>query len=450
MITLSKKIIICGAGEVGKHASEILTKEDHDVTVIDFSSEKLKELDDYIDVGSIKGNSCHPDILKEAGIAQADLLLAATDKDEVNLLTATLAKKMGCKKVIARVHERATLQAEVLDYKKALDIDHIICPEKLTSNEITSKITDPGVMEIEHFADNQLEMHRYEVKNSSKIVGKSLSQVNFPKDIRAAVIKRESIYIIPEASTILEANDIITLIGKPDAFLEVQSMFKKPETNKSIAIMGATTMSAWLVDDFLKKNYSIRVFESNREKAIEFSEQFPSITVINSDPINPNEFETERLSRCVAFIAVTEDDEHNILGALQAKKFGVATTVSVIHSNTFISLLGPLGIDLPFSPRMVAAKSILGFIDESLVKSISILAPDVAEIYEVGPVRGGEGVGVHLRHLSLPKGSFIAAIQRGGEVTVPGAKDIVCINDIIIIIGPSNINKELKKMFIKS
>lgn len=443
-----KNVIVCGAGEVGRHACEVLVEQHHSVTVIDTSSEKLRSIEDAVDVTSIKGSSCHPDILQDANITQADLLIAATDQDEVNILTAALSKKLGVKKAVARLHHRSYLTRNSLDFRDLFGIDTLICPERLTSQAITAKLADPGVVSIHHFFENKIEMHRYAIKQGSKVLTERLAEINLPSYIRVALVNRNGESFLPSADTRFEEGDEVTLIGEPNSFAKVQSIFDQPIRNKKIAVLGGTSLGEWLAEDLAHRQFAVRLFETDHPRAVELSEKYPDITVINADPNNPTEFEEEQLDKCAAFCAVSHDDEHNILGALQAKQLGVPISCAVVHSPTYLSLLENLGIDLPFSPRVVAAKSLLNMVDEKNVKVLLKLGTGTAVVYEVGPVTAGDAVNLTLKEAGLPKSTFIAAIQRGDEVHVPGADDRVECRDLLLVVGPANLEKSLNKLFI--
>lgn len=446
-----KRIVISGAGEVGRHAAEVLVNEGHSVTVIDLVQEKLQTIEETIDITSLKGSSCQAHTLTAANVSGCDVLIAATNSDEANLLTAALGKKMGASVVVARIHDRDYFDNKDFSYSEHFGIDHLICPEQLTSLAITANLSDPGVIEIEHFAQNQIEMHRYRVTLESKVVGPTLRELSLPIGMRFAVVERDLKAFIPTADTTLEIGDIVTLVGKTEQFKEVKILFARPaKRNNQVAVMGGTTLAEWLVEELNRHDFHIRWFERDRARALELSEEYGFATVIASDPTDPDQFRAEDLAKVSAFITVTDDDEHNILGALQAKQFGVPQTVAVIHKPTFLHLLANVGIDLPFSPRIVAARELLKIIDDSPVKSIATLAPKVAEVYEVGPVAQGSAVGKILQDIELPKGMFVAARQRGQDVIIPRAEDEIAQGDILVLIGAPDLAKRLSRLFMWS
>jgi trk system potassium uptake protein TrkA len=172
------------------------------------------------------------------------------------------------------------------------------------------------------------------------------------------------------------------------------------------------------------------------------------VTVLQSDPTDPSVFAEEQLEECDAFVAVSSDDEHNILAALQAKAMGAQFTAVVVQQSTFLSLLSNLGIDRPYSPRILAAKEVLQLIDDSPVRRLATLAAGVAEVYELDPASRGPALGKPLRQVKLPPGAFVAAVQRRGTVHVPGAEDVTQSGDVLIVIGPTGIEKRLRDLFI--
>ena len=447
-----KRIVICGAGEIGRYASEVLANEGYDICVVDISNAKLQAIEENVDITSIVGSCCLPDTILKARVDTCDTLIAATDSDEVNLLTAAIAKRKGAKKVIARIHDKDFLHADKFCFIQGFGIDHLICPEKLTSEGIVANLADPAVLEVETFDRHSLEMHRYRVPEDSPSIGIMLSEMDLPHGVRLAVVSRQgSGAFIPEAKTMLVAGDIVTIISSKGQFQATQRLFSqsKSQARKDIAILGSTPLTEWLIADLSRLGFEIRIFEPDRDKALLFSEENPRYTVLSANPTDPAQFRAEQLERCDAFISATDDDEHNILSALQAKKLGVEIAATVVHAPTFLNLLENIGIDLPFSPRIVAARELLKIVDDSQVKCIATLAPNIAFLYEV-LASTGRSLNIPLKNLKMPKGTFIAAITRNKEKIIPSPDDEILKDDTLVLVGPPNLGKRLKKMFVKS
>lgn len=444
-----KRVVICGAGEIGKNASEVLVQEGHDVTVVDTQAQKLEAIFDQYDVSTVTGSCCLPNTMKLAKFSECDVLIAATNSDEINLLTATVGKQMGIAHVIARIHERDFLDSSTFNFGKNLGIDTLICPEKITSEKIVANITDTSILDFDHFERHDIEVYRYKIPHIGEFVGKPLKDLKLPLGVRVAVIDREGLAFLPNANSQIKVGDIVTFISSSGQFKQTQSLFnrhlKRPEA-KNIAIVGCTSMTRWLIDDFSKMGFHIKLFESKLAIAEEYSEDYPHITVINSDVSNPAQLREEQVGQCAAFITVTESDELNILSALQAKRLGVELTAAIVHKATYLNLLGNIGIDLPFSPRLVAAKELLNLISDKPIKFLATLAQGVAVLYEVSSIQG-HSIGKHLKALQMPRDSFIASITRGQRMIIPTAEESLHQADDLIIVGPPHIEQQLRRLF---
>ena len=443
------KVIVCGAGDVGRHLAEVLSGQGHGVTMVDIRAEALRKFEELIDVRSITGSSADAAVLRDAGVEKCDLLVAATNQDEINLLTGTIAKRMGARRAIVRIHHKAYIDRASLDYAKYLDLDHLICPEHLTAQVIARTLSNPGARAIERFAGEKIEMQQYVVPPQSPTAGVPLSQLELPAGVRLATIERGDEAFVPHANSALKVGDIVTVIGETRHFETVRKVLHQPKrATSNVVIMGGTSMAVWLSRALKGQAFSVRLFETDRERAQELSEKLEHVTVLQADPTDPVVFREEHLENCNAFVAVSNNDEHNILGALQARELGAQLTVAVITQPKYLTLLEHVGIDHPFSPRVVAAKEVLRLIDESPVKRLATIAEGVADVYELTHARNGSAVGKQLKDIKLPKGAFVAAVQRQDDVRVPGADDTIQSGDGLIVIGPRKIERQLRDLFI--
>ena len=442
-------VIVCGAGDVGRQLAEVLTGQGHGVTMIDSSAEPLRKFDELIDIRSITGSSAHAAVLRDAGVEKCDLLVAATNRDEVNLLTGAIAKRMGATRVIARIHHRAYIDRSALDYAKYLDLDHLICPEHLTAQVIARTLSNPSAQAIERFAGDKIEMQQYAVPECSPTIGVPLSRLELPPGVRLATIKRREQAFVPHANSALQVGDVATVIGETRHFDTVRKVLhQQKRLTSNVVIMGGTSMAVWLSRALTGNQFAVRLFETDRLRAQELSEKLEHVTVLQADPTDPAVFEEEHLQDCNAFVAVSGNDEHNILGALQARELGAKLTVVVITQPTYLRLLEHVGIDHPYSPRIVAAKEVLRLIDESPVKRLATISEGVADVYEVTRANNGSAVGKPLKDIKLPKGAFVAAVQRLDDVRVPVAADAIQRDDGLIVIGPAKIEGRLRDLFV--
>ena len=442
-------IVIAGAGEVGRHAAEVLGGVGHRVTVIDTSDRVLRTLDDVIDVKSFAGNCARAENLVEAGVAECDLFIAATSNDETNLFSASLAKGVGAKKCLARVHHSTYFSQRGLDYKEHLGIDELLCPQFITAQAIARTLRNPGASAIENFANGAIQMHKFPVNEDAPAVGKALPALNLPGRTRIVAITRGEDTQIPGRETVIQAGDVVTLIGATGTIDNARKFFfsGKPK-RRHVVIMGGSSIAVWLCRALKKRNFAIRLFETNPERAEELAGKLDHVTVINTDPTDPVVAADEHIGAAGAFVALSGDDEHNILAAAQAKASGVGTTVTVVQRSVYMRLLPHIGIDHAFSPRSDAVREIQRMLETGPVLELTHIAAGKIKLYEVTPTSRGSGIGVPLKEVRFPPYTLVAAIQREAGATVPGADDVIEEGQSLLVVGRDGIEKELRKVLV--
>ncbi|MBN1342183.1 MAG: Trk system potassium transporter TrkA [Phycisphaerae bacterium] len=444
-------IIIVGAGQVGRHTAEVFAAAGHNIVMIDRSVETLETLEDALDVRTLQGPACDARILRDAGVEDADLLVAATDSDETNLLCATIAKSLGVKKTIARAHHSTYHPGSGTDYAARLNIDALVFPEYLTAMEVARFVRNPGAMAIEHFARGKIEMQQLAVADDAEALGKPLEALRgkLPPGTLIGTVERGNDILIPSAKTVLEIGDIITLLCETARFEDAQKFFLTGGLpRRSMIVMGGSAMGVWLAREFRGRNFSIRLFETNRARAEELSNKLEHVTVMQGDPTDAMTFNEERIKDADVFVAVSDSDEHNILGALQAKSMGVRRSIVVIQQPTYLNLLEQIGLDRAFSPRITASREILRIADESPLQLMATLAEGVADVYQITPDRDSAAVGQPLRSVPFPAGLMVAALQRGSSVHVPTATDRIDPGDSVVVIAKHGMEKELRRFFL--
>lgn len=440
-------IVICGAGEVGSHAAEVLAAAGHDITIIDTDPARLAAVSDVLDIGTLVGNGAHAEVLREAGAADADLVLATTNVDEINLMAASIAKSIGATKAIARVHRGTYFENRGLDYQKHFNVDQLICPEYSTATAIARVLRNPAALAIEHFARGKVEMQSFPVSENAAALGKPLAQLKMPRGVRLAAVSRNDFVFIPDANTTVEAGDQVILVGNSDVFYEARKLFHRDDIGRrKVVIMGGDVMAIWLCRALRERNWSIRVFETDREKAEAIAERLDWITVIQADPTDRNVFQEENLAQADFFIAMLDDDEANIISCVLAKSQGVTEVISVVQRSTYLDLLYHIGVDRPFSPRMVAVQEIESVLDDSPLRLMASLAEGYVDIYRVKLGEESPLIGPPLREIKLGANWMIAALRREGVVWVPTADDTIQPHDTVLLIGKHGMEKQLHKL----
>ncbi len=442
-------IVICGAGEVGTHAAENLGASGNNITVIDRDPAKLAAIEEVLDVRCLLGDATHASVLREAGAQNADLCIAATNIDEINLLTSSIAKGVGVKTTVARVHHSAYFEDSGFSYSEHFDIDHLVCPELSTAEAIARTLRNPGALAVERFARGRIEIQQLPVEAGSAAAGKALVEIKLPPTTRVGAIERNDLAFIPDARSTIEAGDIITLIGEVDAFEKARKLFVvAPPHRKRIIVMGGSGVGVWVCRALRSKTFSVRLFEADRRRAEELANKLDWVTVLRIDVADPDAFEQERVGSADAFVATTNDDEQNILVAAHAKQMGCPKAVAVLQRGTYLHLLKHVGIDRAFSPRVSAVSEIRDLLDTGPIRHLSSLSVGIADIYEVRVPDGASKVlNKPLKEIAFPSRCSVAAIQRGHGVHVPGADDYIHPHDVAVIIGPEGADRELRKLF---
>ena len=442
-------IVICGAGEVGRHCAEVLAAQGHNITVIDQQAEKLAELDDILDVRNLEGNAVHADVLLEAGCAKTDLVIAAMDSDEMNLLAASIAKALGAAKAIARVHHSTYFEKHGLDYARHLGIDHLVCPEFSTALAIASTLRSPGALAIEQFARGQVEMQQLPVSDNAKAVGNALASLKLPASSRLTVIARGDTAFLPDAQTVIQKGDIVTLIGEAAGFDKARKLFHTEDNaSRRVMILGGTAQCVWVCRALKDRGFSIRVFETDEPRALELSEKLDWVTILNVDAVNTDALRDERVDLADVFLALTADEERNILAAARAKSMGVKSAVALLQRTTYQHLLSHIGIDAAFSPRSSAVTEVLQLLETGPIKHLASMAEKIAEVYELSiPAGAAKVVNTPLKEIKLPEHSLLAAVERDDEVFIPGGDSQLHPGDTVIAIAPASAKKALRKLF---
>jgi len=441
-------VIICGAGEVGSYLAEVLTEAGHDVTLVDSRPSRLRAVEETLDVRTLAGNSANADVLLEAGVEPESAVVAATSSDEVNVLTAAVGGKLGAGKTVARVHHSAYFDQRGLDYKRHLGIDELICPEYSTAQAIASTLRNPAALAIENFASGEIEMQEFPVSPNAPAIGRTLIELPLPDGVRLATIRRNDDVFQPSASTVIEAGDVVILVGNAEVFQKARRLFQKTAArHQRMVIMGGSALAVWLSRVLRDQAYSIRLFETDPPRAEELAEKLGWVTVMQADPTDLTVFEEERIAEADAFVGVTNDDEHNILGCAWGKSSGIDHVISVVQRPRYVHLIGRVGIDHAFSPRRVAAKEIERSLIETPLLRMASLAEGVVDVYRVRVKPSARAVGQPLRDLHLSPEWMIAAIQHGRQTRVPTAEDAIQAGDDVLVIGRHGQERKLKKLF---
>lgn len=445
------KILIVGAGKLGIKVAESLVTEDIDVTVMDKNEKVLERLNEYMDILTVEASGIDINAMRDIEIGTFDLLVAATNNDETNTVICSLAKKLGCKKTIARI--RNPLYKEQWDFvKDKMGIDEIVNPDLATAIEIERDLLNHYGFSSGEFADGKVEMLDINIEREGEFIGKRLMDLKGFERLLIAAISRDGKTIIPDGSTELLKGDVIHIIGKKQEIKKVSISFTEGKHDKKIEnvmIVGGGNIAYYLASRLAKKNIQVTIIEQDKARCHELSEGLEDAVIIHGDGTDIHLLEEESLENMDAFIGTTGFDEENLLMALMAKQSGVAHVVSKISRSNYTKIIDRLNIDVAINPVFITASSILKFIRGGKVLSVSLLLEGDAEVTEIVLDNKPSLVDKPLTKLNLPKGVIIGAIVRKGKVIIPKGDTSLKTDDRIIVFSLSEDLSSLKMFFSK-
>ena len=358
------KIIIVGIGKVGYAIAEQMTGENHDLVVIDRNNAVLDHVDSMLDVMCVEGNGASASVLLEAGVREADLLIAVSENDEVNLICCLMAKKLGAKHTVARVRNPEYFRdAPIL--RREIGLDMIINPENAAAQEISRILRVPSAFSVETFARGLVELIGFQTEEGDSLVGKSLIDYNRenPNSILMCAAKRGEEVIVPNGSFVPQTGDRVYVIGTPAETTRVlRSMGRAMAPIRRVSILGGSRIAqylAWVLTDI---GTHVTIVEKDEAKCLTLAEKLPKVTVIHGDGTNHDLLESEGIFHCDAFIAVTDRDEENLLMALTAKRYGVKKVVPKMSRMGYLDIVNLTGLDTVISPKAIIASQISSYV----------------------------------------------------------------------------------------
>ena len=449
-------IIIVGAGKVGYALAEQLCREDHNVTIIDSSEQALRRVSDALDVMAIKGNGVTIDSLREAGAAEADLLVAATNLDEVNMVCCLTARNLGTRYTIARIRN-PEYYSNLPSFKKSMGIHRVINPENATAREIARLLRFPSAANIESFCRGRVELMSFRVQEGDFIVGKPLySQAGQLQKLSMlfCAAERKGEVIIPNGSFVPEVDDKLYIIGKAtgvDQFFRLLGRYtQKP---KHIMVVGGGRISIYLAQLLEKMHMKVKIVERSEERCRVISEKLPKAMVICGDGTDQELLDSENLTSSDAFVALTDRDEDNLIISLYAMQQGLPKVIAKSNRKNYAGIARAVGLDSVISPKLITASHILHVVrgmqnsQGSVMHALYRIANDQAEATEFSVSKNTQSLGVPLKDLKLKKGVLIAVIVREDQVIIPDGSAFIQEGDSVIIVSKEHTILDVNDIF---
>jgi trk/ktr system potassium uptake protein len=443
-------IIVIGAGQVGYNLTKLLSYEKHDVVIIEKDHDKYTHAAEALDAQSIHGSGTSYKLLEQAGIKNADLLVSVTSNDEVNLLAALLAKKYGVSKTIARVKNYEFLQEDCPLNAQKMDIDMIIHPESETAMGAVRLLKQTAASHLIEFADGEIVLLGIHLDRDLNILRKpliELSQEFSDVEFRTVAIQRGDTTKIPGGADMFLPNDRVFIVISKDKMDQAVKMFgKEHQSIENIMILGGG-QTGYLIARELEKEFNVKIIESDTDASMDLAEKLPKSLVIKGDGLDLNLLALEGIIDMDAFIAVTGEDETNIVASLMAKHLRVPKIISLINKTEYTPIIPTIGIDAYLSKQMITVNSILKYIRQGQIVSVASIPGTPVEAIELIPKQGSKITRKKLSDVKIPKNALLGAVQRDDRVFIPmGDTQIMPGDKVVLFTLPSAIH-DVEKIF---
>lgn len=443
------RIIIVGAGEVGYQIAKFLTYEGADVVIIDRDGDKLRRISEELDIATIEAEGSDPSAFKEAGADNADLLLAVTNSDETNMIACLLGKAMfNIKRKIARIRNPDYFFNKELLGKANLDIDPAINPELESAEAVSRIIESPFASEIIEFEQGMIKVIGFKIPQDSPIKGRKLKSIRtlLNKDFIIGIVERDETVLVPSGEDILQEGDIVYMPLLKEEIQEVaQSLGVQAKPAKKVMILGGGRIGYYIANK-MESKADIKIIEKNSERCKFLSKYLGKALILNGDGVDKQLLIEENISNMDAYIAVSNNDELNIMAGLLAKKLGAKKVIALVNRTDYISLAHNLGIQSVLSPRLITASMILRYLRRGEVLSLTAIAENKAEIMEVVVNKTSSLIGRTLKEGAFPKNSILGAIIRDDRIIIPTGEDFIKEKDKLIIFTLKDSIKEVEKL----
>ncbi len=443
-------IIIIGAGEVGFHLAHRLSREKKDVVVIDRDLEKINRVQNTLDVQAIHGTGGSISLLRQAGISEASIVIAVTNSDEVNMISCLVAGVQDRVPIkIARVRDPEYSHLFPLFDKEHLDIDLIINPDQEVVEMILKLMEVPGAVEVVDFAEGLVRMVGLPLLPDSPLAGRTLAEISrrYPQSgiLIVAVQKGDRVFI-PKGADVLSANDILFMVMAREKMRQAleSSGHRRPST-KRVMILGGGLIGQQLAKSLEEMDVQVKIIEQNQDRCLEIAEKCKRAVVLRGDATYQDILIEENVGQMDTFIAVTEDEETNVMISLLTKKMGVRRVMTLVNKVGYSPLVHSIGIDVVLSPRLAAVNKIMQFLRRGKILSVSSLPEENAEAFEAVAMETSDIVDRPLREVEFPKDAIVGAIVRGAEVIIPDGSTVIRPGDRVMIFALSTVIREVEK-----
>lgn len=444
------RIVVVGAGEVGYHVAERLCREGHDVVVVDVAPERLEYVQSHLDVAVLQGSGASPAVLDQAGVSDADLLLAVTSVDEVNLVCCILARGKRELMKVARVSNPDFFSEGGRLEPERFGVHAMINPEREVAFEAFRLLQSTAATDVAEFAGG-VQVIGLRVQAGAPIAGRTLAEIGAdlgPLPMLTAAIERDGRTVVPTGASTVHPSDLLYVVTATEAIPRALELCGYEHGKlKHVMIAGGSHEAFYLGQLLLQHRVQVTVVVKERERAKHFAEKLDGALVLNADATDVELLELEGVGGVDAFVAFTEEDESNILSSLAAKHAGAKQVVTLVNRTEYLPLLRRVGLDAAVSPRLCAANAILRYVRRGSVLRVATLKESEAEVISFRVRPGSPLIGRPLAEVDFPDGAIVATIVRGEQIIVPRGRDVLMEADTAIVFALPETVKPVERLF---
>ncbi len=450
------KVIVCGAGQVGFNIARHLALENNDVTVVDQSPELIRTINDTIDATGVTGHASDPNVLQAAGIEDSDMIIAVTYADEVNMVACQVAHSLfGVPMKLARIRQQSYLDPmwSMLFSRDNMPIDVIISPEREVARAVSRRLRVPGAFEMIPLVGDRVKLLGVRCSEQCPLINTPLRQLTqlFP-DLNIVIIgiMRDGKPLIPTGNDQMLPEDEVYFVVDSGQVTRAMSAFGQEQTEaRRLLIFGGGNIGLFLAQDIDREHawVNAKLIESDPARATKIAGLLDRTIVLNGDVLDPELLEEANVQSTETVVAVTNDDETNILASLLAKRYGCKRAITLVNKSVYEPLVGSLGVDVVVNPRNITVSTILQHVRRGRIHSVHTLREGFGELIEAEALETSDLVGTPLRDIDLPQGVLLGAIVRGEEVIVPRGDTIIQAKDRVVLFATSKSVQKVEKMF---
>ncbi len=445
-------ILILGAGEIGFHLAEQLSAQEHNICVIEADERIAADVNDKLDARVVEGNGSSVSVLEEAGVADCDVFLGLSSHDNTNLVAGSLAKSLGARKTIARVHSDVQRDQWLFDFRAHFNLDYLFSSERLAAVELAKYIRNPDCLIVEEVARGRIELQQTQLHTNSDAAGKTLRALQLPPRVRIGSIQRAGRAIIPDGDEMLSVGDVVTLFGTPRTLQDVTPMFRGPAQNQEevrVVIFGGGEYGFALAQMLEGGRFRTRIFERDAKRCEYLSSVLQRTTLINADATSVRLLKEEQVGDADFFVGASIDDEDNVMTCLQAKDIGVKHCLTLVHRADYADAVqragSKLGILGAVSPRVATSRDLLRFVTSERFSTLIKLEGGI-EVIEFVVHANGKLTNRQVSEVNWPKGTGLVSITHGSAATVPAAEDTLYEGDVVVAMVAGDAKREFAKL----